>query len=143
MHFQAVGKHRQLRSTVAIVAALCVLAALTGCWALRSQLAAADAAQTVAATESVSDIVQLRCDDANNTSQFCPGFLSTSQKPVKSAGIKRDRPPTWSRSAPPQWVPTPASMTSFAYPRGAARSHALVIPHDGQDILTQLCVARR
>jgi hypothetical protein len=133
VNFGAAGKSPRWRSAVAVFATLAVLAALTGCWTLRSVLAAADSPQPVAATQAA-------------VSQFDHGSSSTyqtNQKPFKSTGIKRDRPPTWSRSAPPEWSsPMPASMTTLAYPPGVPNSRAPAAPCAGQDLLTQFCVAR-
>lgn len=129
------GMPSRWRSTIAIVAALCLLSALAGSWAVRFAPAAS------AATPAVTVSADLGPQPAAHTDHNGPS--STNYKYFKTAGIKRDRPPNWSRSVPPEWwLPTPASLTTSAHQLGAPRSRAPATPRDGQELLHQLCVAR-
>lgn len=146
MIFRDAGKPSRWRSLIAIVAGLCLLSALVGSWAVRSGSAAP---QPVAASQDVIDI-SVDISQAHFDASPQPashgghdGPSATNQKSFKTAGIKRDRPPTWSRSAPPEWwLPTPSSLTTSKYQPGAPHSRALATPRDGQELLHQLCVAR-
>jgi hypothetical protein len=76
-----------------------------------------------------------------------PDFGSTlnDDKAFKSAGLKRDRPTTFSLSVP-RWPWTPSSLASATgsqRPVDACPSRAPSTVLAGQDLLTKLCVSRR
>ncbi|WP_082948080.1 hypothetical protein [Mycobacterium sp. 852002-51613_SCH5001154] len=76
-----------------------------------------------------------------------PDFGSTlnDDKAFKSAGLKRDRPTTFSLSVP-RWSWTLSSLASATGAQrpldvGPSRAPSTVLA--GQDLLTKLCVSRR
>jgi hypothetical protein len=129
------GMPSRWRPLIAIVAALCLLSALAGSWAVRFGPAASAAPQAVTVFADVGP------QPAAYTDHHTPS--STNDKSFKTAGIKRDRPPNWSRSAPPEWwLPAPSSLITSQHRPGAPHSRAPATPRDGQELLHQLCVAR-
>lgn len=141
MNLRGPGRSARRRSVIALVSGLCVLVALVGFWTLRAGLAAAGQAQIAQGAVRIAQANSQDCSKlAIDVEQSCS---ATNKKPLASAGIKRDRPPT-RYSLPPQWsLPTLASLTSVRYRTGVPNSHAPANSHDGQDLLTKLCVARR
>ncbi|MCV7310028.1 hypothetical protein [Mycobacterium paraffinicum] len=76
-----------------------------------------------------------------------PDFGSTlnDDKAFKSAGLKRDRPTTFSLAVP-RWswaLSSLASATGAQRPLDACPSRAPSTVLAGQDLLTKLCVSRR
>lgn len=140
-------KPRRWHSAIAIVVALSLFAAVLGCWSLQSRLAAAAMSRPPASSQGTPgvgiDIGQVH---------FGHGSSPTNQKPFKSAGIKRDRPPAWARLTPQSvwaawpvpWSLRPTILAALGFQPGDAHSGASVAAALGvEDILTQLCVARR
>lgn len=142
------GTPSRWRSLIAIVAVLCLLSALAGSWAVRFGPAASAAPEP--ATASADAIIpidngqaRLVADPRAASDIDHNGPSSTNQKSFKTAGIKRDRPPNWSRSAPPEWwLPTPSSLITSDIGRGAPHSRAPATPRDGQELLSRLCISR-
>ncbi len=82
-----------------------------------------------------------------STPQRHPDFGSTlnDDKAFKSAGLKRDRPPTFSLAAP-RWSWTPSSLATATGAQrrvDASPSRAPSTVLAGQDLLAKLCVSRR
>ncbi|UXA04279.1 hypothetical protein KXD96_14650 [Mycobacterium sp. SMC-2] len=71
---------------------------------------------------------------------------STDQKSFKTAGLKRDRPPTWSRGAPPQWwLPAPVSLNTAgmnAPGPDPAHTPSPTQALAGHELLNHICIAR-
>lgn len=147
------GKPPRWRLVVAILAGLCLLTALVGGWTLRTHLAVSASQQTVVElaggadgdADAGVDTTRGRFENTiQPTAHLVFGTQSGDRKPFKSAGLKRDRPPSWSRSAPTQWsLVTPASMTTPRRPAVLPQCPAPATSEGGQDLLNQLCVARR
>lgn len=148
------GADKTLRwpSLIAIVAVLCLMSALVGSWAVRSA-AATPASATPAAAEDpfdtgALDVVDLSRVHLANISQPASHFdhkdpASSDQRSYKTAGLKRDRPPNWSRSAPPEWwLPTPYSLTAPEYRPAAAQDRLPASCPCGRELLNRICVAR-
>jgi hypothetical protein len=138
---------RRWRSAIAIVAALSLFAAALGCWSLQSRLAAAAMLRPPASSQGTPgvgmDIGQVH---------FGHSSSPTSRKPFKSAGMKRDRPPTWARltpqsvwaASPVLWSLRPTILAALGFQPGDAHFGASVAAAlCVRDILTQLCVDRR
>ncbi|ABL04526.1 conserved hypothetical membrane protein [Mycobacterium marinum M] len=142
MFLRGPNKPTRWQSAIAVVAGLCLFAAVIGCWALRSGVAAATPSHP-AATASAAGLSRADIDKPSVRSTGHQRSSSTGHSPCKSAGLKRDRPPTWSRSAPPQWwLSTPASLTTAGHPLRALRARAPLAAAAGRAYLNQLCVAR-
>jgi hypothetical protein len=83
-------------------------------------------------------------DRSHPTSYLAHGSSPTHQKQTKNAWMTRDRPPTWTRMSPNStWSPLPASFAASEFRLAGSHSTAAVAALADQDILTQLCVARR
>ncbi|OBH99282.1 hypothetical protein A5679_19855 [Mycobacterium scrofulaceum] len=127
---------------VAVFAALSLFAAAFGFWALQvgtqagsSQHGAVPAAATAPAPSGVSSAPRPH-----------PDFGSTldDDKAFKSAGLKRDRPTTFSLSVPRwAWTLSFASATGAQRPIEACSPRAPSTVLAAQDILTIFCVSRR
>lgn len=83
----------------------------------------------------------------SSASQSHPDFGSTlnDDKAFKSAGLKRNRPMTFSLSVP-RWSWTPSLLAYAAKAQrhvGASSPRAPSTVLAGQDLLTKLCVSRR
>jgi hypothetical protein len=154
VRFRGTVRPARWQSLVAIVAVWCVVAALAGSWAVRSA-ATLPSNGTVAASQNVTDTVgavidlgQLRDDailqPANRFDSWPPnGPSSDKQRSFKTAGIKRDRPPSWSRAAPPEWsLPTPSSLTAPAYGSTGWHSRVTAPTVSGKELLSRIGVAR-
>ena len=149
MIFREAGKPSRRRSLIAVAAGLCLISALVGSWALRSAANTSTAPQPVIVSQ---DAVSIPVDfsrahvDASSqpaTHVHHDGPSSTDQASFKTAGIKRDRPPTWSRSAPPEWwLPAPSSLNTATHGQDASHSRAPATLQDGQERLNRLCIAR-
>lgn len=121
------------RSAIAIVAAVCMFAAIFGGWLLRVERATPGPSHASPLAVANTDHPQLHHHPS-----------PTSQTAFKSAGIQRNRPPTSFGLIPSlqQWpLPVPESASSADL--GGARPHARAAACSGQDLLTQLCVALR
>ncbi|OBI33777.1 hypothetical protein A5709_21075 [Mycobacterium sp. E1386] len=146
MSFRSAGRpsHRPRRSAVAVIAALSLFAAAFGFWALQVA-ATAGPPQHVAVSIAATDTgPQIR---DGSTPHSHPDFGSTlnDDKAFKSAGLKRDRPTTFSLSVP-RWSWTLSSLASAAgaqRPLDACPSRAPSTFLAGQDLLTKFCVSRR
>lgn len=117
---------------------------------MRSQAAAPASPPSIAVSHDVGSAVEVSrlpaemVDLASHLKRNAPA--STDQKSFKTAGIKRDRPPTWSRGAPPQWwLTTPLSLNTAgtdapgpdpAYTPSPTQALA------GNELLNHICVAR-
>lgn len=108
--------------------------------------AAAGPPQQVAVSEAATDTGPPQSRDGS-APQSHPDFGSTlnDDKAFKSAGLKRDRPMTFS-PAVPRWSWTPSSLAYAAKAQrrvgaGSPRPPSTVLA--GQDLLTKLCVSRR
>jgi hypothetical protein len=143
------GSSRRWQSAIAIVAALSLFAVIITGWASRGSPVAGVAVPQPAAlsqgTHTGVNVGHVQLGDrSHSTSYLGHGVSPTHQKPTKHAWMTRDRPPTWTRLSP-QSVrsPLPASFaTSGLQPSGGKAVAAAAGPAD-QDILAQLCVARR
>jgi hypothetical protein len=147
VNVRGAGQPRRWQSAIAIVAGLSLFAAVIAGWAERSQLAVAALLQPAASSQATLDVgvnvgqVQFG-DGSRPTSHLDRGSSPTNQQPYKrGVWMTRDRPPTWAHSAP-QLVrsPWPVSLVASGFQPGHVHSGA---PLADQDILTQLCVARR
>ncbi len=132
---------------------LCLISALVGSWAVRSQAAAPasppsiavpldaiDAGSAVEVSRAHADLADL----ASHLKRNAPA--STDQKSFKTAGIKRDRPPTWSRGAPPQWwLITPVSLNTAginAPGPDPAHTPSPTQALAGHELLNHICISR-
>ena len=115
MSFPVAAKSPRWQSTIVIVAALSLFLAAMGCWVLRSELVAAAAAHQAGASHSTADIGPVHVSEGSKPASHLDQSSSpTKQTPFKSAGLKRDRPPTWSRSTPQLFrSPWPASLAAW------------------------------
>ncbi|WP_082946272.1 hypothetical protein [Mycobacterium sp. E1747] len=127
---------------MAVVAALSLFAAAFGFWALQVATQAGPP-QPVSVSAAATGPAQFGDISASRTH---PDFGSTinDDKAFKSAGLKRDRPTTFSLSAPRSaWT-----LSSFASATGAqrpieacsSRAPSTVV---AAQLLTMLCVSRR
>lgn len=131
------------QSAIAVFGGLTVLAAIVGFWTLQTHLAAADRPDPIAASQVVAATGPARVTDGSIPAMTSEDAVFSTD-PLKSAGIKRDRPVDLSRSAPPEWsLRTPASLMTTAHSLGVPHSRAPATPQTGQAILSQLCVAQR
>ncbi|KZS60376.1 hypothetical protein A4G27_23080 [Mycobacterium kansasii] len=145
MSLRGRGEPTRWQRAIAVVAALSLLSALAGCWALRVERATWLADPVVASHDAVGIGPARKRNEIGTraTGNSDHGSSSTGHKPFKSPGLKRDRPPTWSRSAPSQWsLPTPASLTAAGHPAGVPGAPAPAVAVSSQDIVNLLCVAR-
>ncbi len=151
MNIRGAAKPPQWRSVIAIVAVFCMMSALVGSWAVRNQAATSATPSSVAASyDGAGDaigITQVHVETVGPAIHFdCKGPSSTNERSFKTAGIKRDRPPSWSRSAPPEWwLSTPVSLnTAGLNPSGASSAHSPMPTRTlaGQELLNHIGVAR-
>lgn len=150
MNVRGADKASRWLSLIAIVAAVCLVSALVGSWAVRSAATTSNSPPTVAASDDgaasgVVDLSQLHPADTVPAAGHLDhkGPLSSGDKSYKTAGIKRDRPPNWSRSAPPEWwLPTPASLTAPGRQAAVSPARAPARSLSAQELLHQICVAR-
>ncbi|OBA84545.1 hypothetical protein A9W99_01430 [Mycobacterium sp. 1164966.3] len=123
---------------------LCVSGAAVGSWALQTDIAS-DASQSVTATALISPNagpahVNRRSASVGDLDSGSP----SDDKAVKGAGLRRDRPATWSVCEPRgAWSPPTVAWVAGTQRQGDVRSRAPATVLTGQDLLTQLCVARR
>ncbi|OCB37457.1 hypothetical protein A5676_17860 [Mycobacterium malmoense] len=149
----AASEPQRWRPGVAIVAVLCLIAALVGSWAVRSQAAAPASPPSIAVSHDAigagsavepSRVHADMADPASHLKRNAP--TSTDQKSFKTAGIKRDRPPTWSRGAPPQWwLATPISLNTAginAPGPDPAHTPSPIRALAGHQLLSLICIAR-
>ena len=145
---------RRWQSAMAIVAGLSLFAAVTTGWAARgSLLAGAALPQSAALSQETLHVGvnagHVRVDHQSQLIShvaygFSSGSSQTPQKPTKNAWMTRDRPPTWARLSPQSLrSPLPASFAALGFQPGRAQSRAPAAVCADQDILTELCVARR
>jgi len=143
---------------VAVVAALGIFTAVTTGWALRSADGNAAPPQPAAwsnATLNTGLHVQ-RAQFAVDTQppshgvlRFSQGSSPTDHKTTKNAWMTRDRPSNWAHVEPQlAWSPWPVGLSPWetAWPAALGSQSVCAQPAAaiaGQDILTQLCVARR
>lgn len=143
------GKTRRWQSAIAIVAALSLLTAVTTGWASRGTMLAQVASPLPAALSHANhaDVNTGHVQPGDRTqpaSYLAHGSSPTHQKQTKNAWMTRDRPPTWTRVSPHStWSLLPASFAVSEFQPPGAPCGAPVTDFAGQDILTQLCVARR
>jgi hypothetical protein len=150
--FRAAGKTRRWQLAIAIVTALSLFTAVTTGWAARGSMHAQVAAPLPAALSQGTHVgvnvghAQLS-DRSQPTSFLAHGSSPMHEKPNKTAWMTRDRPPTWTRLSPQSvWSPLPASFAPCELALGfqpGADSGAPAAALADQDILGQLCVARR
>lgn len=132
------------QSVIAIVAVLSLLSAGLGFRALQIDIAT-DSTQSAAATFAVIPAAgPAQLQDASTSARQLDLGSPSEDKAVKGAGLRRDRATTlsvcesrWS------WSPSPVARVVDTEPRADVRSRAPAIVLTGQDLLTQLCVARR
>jgi hypothetical protein len=148
---QSTGTTRRWQLTIAIVAVLSLFSAVIAGWAERSQVVVASPLQWAASSQATPDVGvnvgQVQIADGSQPASHLDhrsssGASPINQKPFKSGvWMTRDRPPTEARLAP-QLVrsPWPVSFVALGFQPGNVCSAAA---HCDQDILTQLCVARR
>jgi len=147
------GRTRRWQSAIAITAAVSLFVALIAGSALRPKFAAATLPEP--AMWSAGPLVDgahaapLQIHGGFQPASYAVrgselGSSPTNKKPFHSMWMTHDRPSIWTRLAPQR----PVSLVSVAFssseilrPRGARRS-SLSVRFSGQDILTQLCVAR-
>jgi hypothetical protein len=142
------GKTRRWLLAIATVAALSLFTAVTTGWASRGTMLAQGAASLPALSHGTHvgvNVGQAQLGDRSQpTSYLAHGSSPTHQKQTKNAWMTRDRPPTWTRISPHStWSALPASCAVSEFQPAGAPSGAPVTDFAGQDILTQLCVARR
>ena len=155
VNLRSANKSRRWHLAIAVVAALSIFTAVTTGWALRSAHGITAPPQPAAWSHATPN-VGLRVHRAQSavgsqpTShgvlRFSQGSSPTNHKPTKNAWMTRDRPPTSARVAPQLvWSPWPSAWeTAWAPTLGSqSGSAAPAAATAGQDILTQLCVARR
>jgi hypothetical protein len=147
--FPVAAKSPRWQSTIAIVAALALFLAAMGCWVLRSELVAAATPHQAAVSHSTADIRPVHVSEGSKPASHLEQIsLPTNKTSFKSAGLKRNRPPTWSLSTPQlSWSPWSASLAAWGDTAerrlGVGCSDVPVAAVAGQELLTQLCVARR
>jgi hypothetical protein len=132
------------RSIVALVAALALFAAALGYWALRAEIST-DAPQPVAAA-----LVNPNSSPAQLADHSVPpGHVHSVSnfsydKTLKSAGLKRDRPTTFTSWASQAFSsPSLDSRAAGVGPIGITSARAPAGLHACSNLLTQLCVSRR
>jgi hypothetical protein len=136
---RGVAKLPRWLSIIATVAVVCLASALLGSWAVGPNTVASHeltaAAQGAAAT--AGDMTRPAAHFAH------PGPSSENQKSFKTAGIKRDRPPTWLRSAPAGWwLTTPSTLNTSGCQAVVPPSGVFVRTLAAQDLLNRIGVAR-
>jgi hypothetical protein len=123
------------RRAVAIVAILCLLAAVGGCWLLR-----VEGAKPVAHPPSAVAISKIH----NASGHFDCAGAPTNKAPMKSAGMRRGRPPVQPRLATPGTLPLiPIALRSSHFDSLTDRARAPVATFAQCDLLTRLCIDRR
>ncbi|ORW08593.1 hypothetical protein [Mycobacterium kyorinense] len=135
MKFSEAHRPSRPRSSIAIAAVVCVLAAVVGCWLLRFERGTPDTPPS-----AVKSLAAVHIDQAHLNHASSPA----SHAPFKSAGLHRDRPPTQLRMTPvSQASPSPISLPPVWCWPGGTQARTPTPDHSGQDLLTQFCVARR
>lgn len=148
MSFRGAGipsRRPRRRSALAVLAILSLFAAAFGFWVLQAG-AAASTPQQAAVAAVAPDTGPLQFKDGS-AAESHPDFGSTlnDDNAFKSAGLKRNRPTTFSLSVPRASWP----LSSLAPAIGAQRPtdgcgpRAPSIVRTAQDLLTTLCVSRR
>ncbi|OBF79177.1 hypothetical protein A5791_11670 [Mycobacterium sp. 852002-51163_SCH5372311] len=130
------ARPQRWQSTIAILAALCLLVTVFGGNPLRPKLITAVAAQSPAALVSGS---------AQSDRESLSGTTPANHVSFKSAATKRNRQLPWGRvvAQSASWL-RPINLPAYGFRSGDARAAAGVTAAlGGQDILTQLCTARR
>jgi hypothetical protein len=147
---------RRWRAAIAVVAALSLFTAVLGCWSLQSRLAAAAAQRPAASAQGTLDSCQVKFDAGSQRSTHvghgpsCGAGL-TKHTAFKSAGMKRDRPPSWARLSPQSvwaqlpiaWSLRPITLATLGFHPDDTHSGVPVAALAVPDILTQFCVDRR
>lgn len=131
------------RSAVAIVAGLSLIAAALGCWALRTEIVTGTSAPAVVAL-STPDAGQGHLTDGSATASHADfGSTLNDDKAFKSAGLKRDRPTTFSLSTPRSpWTPSSLALAAWTARPGEPCCRAPATVLAGQNLLAQFCVCR-
>lgn len=151
MNIRGAAQPPRWRSVIAVAAVFCVLSALVGSWAVRNEAATSASPSSVAAShDGAGDAIGITEVDVETVGPAvhfdCKGPSATNERSFKTAGIKRDRPPTWSRSAPPEWwLSTPVSLnTAGRNPHAVPSAHSPVPARTlaGQELLNHIGVAR-
>jgi hypothetical protein len=124
--------HKRSRGTVALVTALGVLAAVAGCWLLR-----VDSAPRSGHPSEASSLAGIHKDLAH-------AATPVSKAPLKSAGLRRGRPPLQPRLAPlPQLPGLLIALQCNCFGLSAYHANAPSTTYAECDLLTQLCIDRR
>jgi hypothetical protein len=148
---RCVGKSRRWRSAIVIVAGLTLFAAVIAGWALQSRSAAVAPPQapTLLGTLDVgAHTHQMQLHSSQPTTHFdrgsSQGSSPANHKLFKSAWRTPDRPRTWMVLAPQSvrslW---PVFMTAVPFQPAGARSGEPAAAFARENLLIQLCVARR
>ena|ERR1700759_64848 len=127
--------HSRSRLTVAIVTTLCLLAAAAGCWLVRVDHAAS--APYPPAAESIAK-------KHSDFSQLGHATAPSIKAPLKSAGMRRGRPPSQPNLASRPSVQL-LSIASHCDCFGllAYHAHAPAPTFSQCDLLTHICIDRR
>ncbi|MGN6337553.1 hypothetical protein [Mycobacterium sp.] len=152
MKFRGAGDTRRWQQAIAVAAALGVFIALVTGSGLRPDRAtvappepAVSSAATVGAQAALTPgrPADLR-QSAPAVSRPSAPANKTNTKPLRSAWMTKERPPTWNRMSA-QSVLTPAlvSLCPIGFAPAGAQSRAPAAIASDRDILTQICVARR
>jgi hypothetical protein len=125
----------QARLTIAIVATLGLLAAVAGCWLLRVEDSAPDAPPPTA--ESIANIQK-------DFGHFDEATTPESKAPLKSAGLRRGRPPLQPRLASlPQLPLLPIGLQRNCFSPLTYHANAPSATFCERDLLTRFCINRR
>jgi hypothetical protein len=135
--YRGAGKSRRWRSAIAIVAALCLFAAVITGWASRgSALIEVALPQPAALSQGAHAHV----------SEHSASQLSHPDTPVHqkfNAWMTRERPPERQRVTPESvWSLVPTSLVAWGVPPGNTHSIAYPAALADRDLLTLICVAR-
>ncbi|ORA84150.1 hypothetical protein BST29_06505 [Mycobacterium malmoense] len=157
MGLRGAGRSRRWRAAIAIAAASSLFIALIAGSPLRPKYSAATLPEPVAwshrATDATTDAIAHAGQVQLHANSTCTshgargsswGSAPTNKKPFKSMWMTHDRPPTWTRISPQSLgSPLPISFTTSEFHPGGPQAVAPPAAPVDQDILTQLCVARR
>ncbi|OBI42214.1 hypothetical protein A5707_06195 [Mycobacterium kyorinense] len=132
MKFSVARRPSPSQPAIAIVAVVCVLVAVLGCWLLRFERAVPDTPPSATASSAAhGDHAQLEHATA-----------PTSHTAFKSAGLHRDRPPAPLRVIPASQTSPLSAPIVWSWPGGTC-ARAPAPDHSGQDLLTQFCITRQ